>query len=142
MVTINCGNYYISVFKCEYKTAFEKFQYKVNNTKGLWFQVDSLEGNRIVLNNQNDDNNNNNLIDEELINQTTLNIVEKFIKIKEDDITKIIEINLSFTNDLKNSDELILAAKRKQFYYENLFLNVELNLFYAREFIEQLFKSN
>jgi hypothetical protein len=147
MVTLNCSSFYVTIFKSDLKNVFEDYQFRVKNTAGLWFQVDTLEKKHMIARKKDPNNNyyfgSDNDLDESSLSEFSLSMIENFIQKKEDSLTTLIKVNLSLANEAQSqNDDAESASKRKQFFYENLFLNIELNLYYSKEFISILFKNN
>lgn len=131
MVTINCGNYFLNIYKNRLKTTFDKNQYGVLDTNGLWFEVDNSKSKQNCTSEIENK--------EDFIDDFLSNIIQKFIKLNEKKIEELINLNIEFCIGLKFKNENELNYNKYIFNYEILFLNIELNLYFSEKYIESLF---
>lgn len=153
MVTLNCVNCTINIFKAKFKTSFKRNEYAANND--LWFQIILKNGPPQNVDYGDDDecpeheyhkqlNENEKSKDKaddskaESTSEFTLSIVKKFVQDNATKISKLIDINLQLCANA-NSDQL--KVLRIFYTWEMLFINVEFNLFYSNQYLSTVLKS-
>lgn len=128
MVTLNCGNFCIIIYKNRLKTNFDKNQCGVSDTNGIWFEIDTSKCKDLVKDN--------------LLDEFFLSLVKKFIKLNEQKIEDLIALNVEFCIGIKFKTDQELNYHKFVYSYDILFLNIELNLFYSEKYIYELFNKD
>lgn len=161
MVSLNFDNYKINIFQTKFKTSLERNEYTTGTN--LWFKVipsssqqrsnkhqrpksttqqDGVENdvktttinmNHMLENGDMDDDD----VNDDLLNEYLLSVLQKFIQNNTVKIEKLIDMNLELCVQTTSGNSVL----RILYTWETLFLNIELNLFFASQYFDDVLKA-